>query len=143
MNVKHALGAAALVVALAGCGGASNSSGAASGQATAAPAATTAPAAATAAKPAAATTPGAATTPAAGAQAAGGKVNANTATIDQLTAAFTAAGISNASRWAREVDEYRPYPANDPNLAKLRQNLAKYNPGQETVDKIVATLSVS
>jgi len=70
------------------------------------------------------------------------KVPANTATSAELVAAFTAAGISNPANWAREVIEYRPYPTNDPNLANLRQNLAKYNPGPGVVDAIVATLSV-
>jgi hypothetical protein len=41
------------------------------------------------------------------------------------------------------VQEYRPYPTNDPTFAKLRQNLAKYNPGPGVVDAIVATLSLS
>ena len=40
----------------------------------------------------------------------------------------------------KEVVEYRPYPADDPNLTTLRENLAKYNPGQETTDKIVSAL---
>jgi hypothetical protein len=70
------------------------------------------------------------------------KVNANTATRAEMTTAFTAAGISNASRWALEVEEYRPYPTNDPNMAKLRQNLAKYNPGPGVVDAIIASLSL-
>lgn len=70
------------------------------------------------------------------------KVNANTATRAEMTTAFTAAGISNASRWALEVEEYRPYPTNDPNMAKLRQNLAKYNPGPGVVDSIIAALSL-
>ena len=70
------------------------------------------------------------------------KVNANTASIPELQAAFEAAGISNAARWAREVDEYRPYPTNDPSFAKLRGELAKYNPGTETLEKILGTLSL-
>ena len=70
------------------------------------------------------------------------KVSANNATNVQLVAAFTAAGIPNASSWAREVQEYRPYDAGDANLTKLRQNLAKYNPAAGVVDKIVATLSL-
>ncbi len=70
------------------------------------------------------------------------KVNANTASRAEMTAAFTAAGISNASRWALEVEEYRPYPTNDPNMAKLRQNLVKYNPGPGVVDGIVSALSL-
>lgn len=75
-------------------------------------------------------------------EAATGTVSANNATIAELTAAFEAAGISNASRWAREVDEYRPYPDDDPDLPKLRGELAKYNPGPGVVDAIVATLSL-
>ena len=70
------------------------------------------------------------------------KVNANTATQAELQAAFTAAGITNAGRWAVEVVEYRPYPTDDPTFAKLRGELAKYNPGQATVDQIIATLTL-
>ena len=73
---------------------------------------------------------------------AGQKVNANSASVAELQRAFEAAGISNAARWAREVEEYRPYPTNDPTFAKLRQELAKYNPGPGVVDQIVATLSL-
>jgi hypothetical protein len=68
------------------------------------------------------------------------KVSANKATRDELLAAFQAAGIPNASQWVREVMEYRPYPADDPNFGKLRGELAKYNPGPGVVDTIVATL---
>ena len=71
---------------------------------------------------------------------ASGKVSANKATRAELQAAFAAAGISNPASWAREVEEYRPYPSNDPNFPKLRQELAKYNPGPGVVDKIIATL---
>ena len=70
------------------------------------------------------------------------KVNANTATRAELTAAFQAAGISNPSRWAMEVEEYRPYPTNDPGLSKLRQNLAKHKPGPGVTDAIIAALNV-
>lgn len=69
------------------------------------------------------------------------KVSANTASEGDIAAALKAAGVSNSDRWAEEVVEYRPYPADDPNLGKLRDNLAKYNPGQETVDKIVSALT--
>jgi hypothetical protein len=70
------------------------------------------------------------------------KVNANTATQAELQAAFTAAGISSPAQWAREVAEYRPYPTDDPTFAKLRGELAKYNPSPATVDQIVATLAL-
>ena len=69
------------------------------------------------------------------------KVSANTASEDEIAQALTTAGESNPGRWAEEVVEYRPYPADDPDLGKLRQNLAKYNPGQETTDKIVSALT--
>ena len=73
--------------------------------------------------------------------AAGTKVSANTASEDEIAAALESAGVSNADRWAEEVVEYRPYPADDPNLTELRDNLAKYNPGQETTDLIVSALA--
>jgi len=72
---------------------------------------------------------------------AGAKVSANTASEDEITQALTAAGVSNPGRWAEEVVEYRPYPSDDLDLTKLRQNLAKYNPGEETTDKIVSALT--
>ena len=68
------------------------------------------------------------------------KVSANTASDSEIESALAAAGVSNPGRWAHEVVEYRPYPTDDPNLQKLRDNLAKYNPGEETVDKIVSAL---
>ena len=73
--------------------------------------------------------------------AAGSKVSANTASEEEIATALDSAGVSNADRWAEEVVEYRPYPADDANLTKLRDNLAKYNPGQETTDKIVSALT--
>ena len=69
------------------------------------------------------------------------KVSANTASQNDIEAALRGAGVSHPARWAAEVVEYRPYPADDANLNKLRENLAKYNPGQETVDKIVSALT--
>ena len=87
---------------------------------------------------------GESTTPAtssAQAAPAGEKVSANTATVDDIAAALDAAGVPNADRWAHEVEEYRPYPPDDPNLTKLRDNLAKYNPGEDTVNKIVSALT--
>ncbi len=68
------------------------------------------------------------------------KVSANSASADDIATALKAAGVSSPKRWAAEVVEYRPYSNDDSDLAKLRQNLAKYNPGQPTVDKIVSTL---
>ena len=142
MNIKYAIATAAMIATLAACGGTTStgstaakpitvpSTPAAAVQSTAAPSIST-----VAAVPA--TVAVANAVPAARATT---KVNANTATMAELQAAFDAAGIPNAARWAREVDEYRPYATNDPTFAKLQKELAKYNPGQATVDKIIATL---
>ncbi|MER6947549.1 hypothetical protein ABT294_26305 [Nonomuraea sp. NPDC000554] len=82
-----------------------------------------------------------ASTSTASASGQAGKVSANTADESQIAAALQAAGVANAERWAREVVEYRPYDAGDSDLTSLRQNLAKYNPGEETVHKIVSALT--
>jgi hypothetical protein len=113
--------AGVIAVGLTGCGGSTSTP---SGPSPAAPATS-----------AAATGSGTGTaTPAAP------KVSANTASEDEIAAALEKAGVSSPERWAEEVVEYRPYPADDPGLTKLRENLAKYNPGEETTDKIVSAL---
>jgi DNA uptake protein ComE-like DNA-binding protein len=73
--------------------------------------------------------------------AAVSNVNANTATVAELQAAFEAVGIPNADKWAREVEEYRPYPA-DPTWAQLRQELGKYNIDPVVLEQIIAILEV-
>ena len=70
---------------------------------------------------------------------AGGKVNINSASTSELEKAFDAIGVTNARRWAREVDEYRPYPK-DPDFGKLRQELGKYNISPEILALIISTL---
>ncbi|MEV0197897.1 hypothetical protein [Nonomuraea sp. NPDC050691] len=98
-------------------------------------------AACSASEPAPAATVSAGTTAGATAGAATGKVSANTADESRIAAALKAAGVDNPERWAEEVVEYRPYAADDADLTSLRQNLAKYNPGEDTVDKIVSALT--
>ena len=116
-----------------------------SGAAPAPPASTSAPAQAPAATTAPSTSGGAATAPttapAPGGAATTAKVSANKASKDDLTKAFEAAGVPNAARMAGEVEEYRPYPTDDANLTKLRQNLVKYNLGAGVVDKMVSVLT--
>jgi hypothetical protein len=73
---------------------------------------------------------------------AAGKVSANKASASEITAALQAAGVPNASRWAREVEEYRPYATDDSSFSKLRGELAKYNPSPDVVNKIVSALSL-
>ena len=74
--------------------------------------------------------------------ASGVKLSANSASRLELAAAFEAAGISNASKWAREVEEYRPYAVDDAEYSKLRGELAKYNPAPGVVDSIIALLEL-
>jgi len=119
-----------LAIGLAACSGA----GAAS-----TPSATTSTTASSAAT--SITTASTATPSSAASAAATTKVNANTATVEELQAAFEAAGISNADRWAREVAEYRPYPS-DPTWAQLRQELGKYNIDPAVLEQIIAVLDV-
>lgn len=69
------------------------------------------------------------------------KVSANTASEEELKAALEAAGVPNAAKWVDEIVEYRPYPADDPTLARLRQKIAKYNPGPDVIEKIVSVLT--
>jgi DNA uptake protein ComE-like DNA-binding protein len=73
--------------------------------------------------------------------AATGTVNANTASVDELQAAFAAAGVSNAGRWARDVADYRPYES-DPTWARLRQELGKYNIDPTVIEQILGVLTV-
>ena len=116
----------AAAVAIAACGGAA-SSGVVDPTATAA-ITTVAPAATSAS--------------AATASSTAAKASANNASAAQLQAAFEAGGVPNASRWVIEVQEYRPYPVDDPTFAKLKSNLAKYNPSAETLSRILAALSL-
>lgn len=116
--VMAAIGAVVLGTSLAACGGST-------------PAYSSAPApAATAEIPAEPGQPG---------QNAA-KMSANSASEAELVTALRAAGVSNPERWAEEIIEYRPYASDDVNMAKLRQNLAKYNPGQQTLEKILSAL---
>jgi DNA uptake protein ComE-like DNA-binding protein len=148
--MRHTIKLAGLAVtgalALAACGGSSSDNPAVSGAQTAA-STTTVVAASGATTPTTAATATTAATPTTEAPTAttapaATKVSANNASQAELQKAFEAAGISNASRWVTEVMEYRPYPTNDPTFAKLRQNLAKYNPAPGLVDQIIATLSL-
>jgi hypothetical protein len=90
--------------------------------------------------PAGSVAPASSTAPDPSSATAVGKVSANTASQSEIAAALAAAGVPNADRWAREVTEYRPYPANDPTLQVLQDNLAKYNPDPGTLAGILSAL---
>ena len=131
-------------IAVAGCSDNTDDDTDATGQASATPVAAQNTGASPTASSTAASSPSAsaASPTASPTAAAASKVSANNATRAQVQAALEAAGVPNPGQWAREVEEYRPYPANDPDMAKLRQNLAKYNPGPGVVDKIISALSL-
>lgn len=67
------------------------------------------------------------------------RVDPNTASVEELTAALEAAGVPNAERWAREVEEHRPYNG-AADLVRLRQELNKSNIDEATFAKIVSVL---
>jgi hypothetical protein len=149
MRLKALTATVSLAALLAACGGASATP--TPKPATPAPPAATQPAATAEATDATlgdsdtdtdggGTDAGASVVPAGSVTPGATKVSANTASAAELVAALTAAGVSNASRWADEIAEYRPYDASDANLEKLRTELEKYNPGQATIDAIVSVL---
>jgi hypothetical protein len=98
----------------------------------------------TAATPGSSAVPGASGTTQPSSAAAGsataGRVSANAASAQALIDALTAAGVPNPDRWAKEIQEYRPYDAADATLQKLQDNLAKYNPDPATLAAILSTL---
>lgn len=68
------------------------------------------------------------------------KVSANDASPEELRASLAAAGVKDPQRWAAEVEKYRPYPVDDPELTKLRNELAKDNPDPGMLEKILGAL---
>ena len=74
--------------------------------------------------------------------AAGAQVDANTASVAEIQSALEKAGVSNASRWAKEIEEYRPYTSADI-ASKLGTELGKYGVDQATLTKILGALKVS
>ncbi|MEP7161078.1 MAG: hypothetical protein ABI746_08230, partial [Dermatophilaceae bacterium] len=63
------------------------------------------------------------------------------ASVDQITQALTAAGVDNAARWAKEIEEYRPYTADNLSSTVTRE-LGKYGIDNATLAKILATVKV-
>ena len=67
------------------------------------------------------------------------KINPNTASTSELAAAFEAAGVPNADKWAHEVEEYGPYTPDsiEPTLTK---ELGKYGIDDATLATILSVL---
>lgn len=81
-------------------------------------------------------------TPSTSDAATGGKLSANNATVEELEAAFAAAGISNPGAWAHDVEHHRPFPADDTEFAKLRRGLAEHNAAPDVVETIIGLLKL-
>ncbi len=81
-------------------------------------------------------------TPAAGDAATAGKISANNATVEELEAALAAAGISNPGAWAHDIEHHRPFPADDPEFAKLRRGLEEHNAAPDVVETIIGLLKL-
>jgi hypothetical protein len=143
MALRRPLAAALVglaVCSLAACGSSGSRTKASSSTTAASASGTGASAPPSSAAPSSVPTGGAAgTTPPPAAKSS--KVNANAASQTDLATAFQSVGVPNADRWAKEVDEYKPYP-NDPMWAKLRQELGKYNIAPDTLAKILSVLEV-
>lgn len=124
LRIPLAAALAAAALTFAACGSGDDSSGN--------DAATTAPAAVTTVET---------TDTGGGVEITTGTVSANTASTDELIAALEANGVDNAAQWAREIEEYRPYDMADPELTHLQDELAKYNPDPDQLQKILDTLT--
>jgi len=70
------------------------------------------------------------------------KVSANHAGVAAMTLTFQATGVSDARRWARRVEQQRPYPESDPSFAALRARLAPFHPSAATMERIVSALEL-
>ncbi len=136
--VASAATVAILLGACSGSGGSGSSSGSGGSSSSGSTTSSTAPTSSSDAGSSSA--PGGSATAAGGATTASAKVSANTASEDEIKAALSAAGVKNASKWADEVVEYRPYPEDDPNLQKLQDNLEKYHPDPDTLQGILSAL---
>ena len=69
-----------------------------------------------------------------------GQVDPNTASQSQIQAAFEAAGVSNAGKWAKEVTEYGPYSP-DTISDTLTKELGKYGIDEQTLNTILSVLA--
>ncbi len=68
------------------------------------------------------------------------RLSANFASREELRAAFAAAGILNAAKWAEIIEEARPYQGQDGNLVIVRANLREAGATAEEVEAIARLL---
>ncbi len=68
--------------------------------------------------------------------------NANTATVAEITAAFSSAGVPDAEKWAAQVVEHRPYSGTD-GWSALRQDLDQDTIDDATFSKITSVLQAT
>ncbi len=68
------------------------------------------------------------------------KLNVNTASVNEMRAAFAAVGILGAVAWAAAIEDARPYPADDVSWLKLRAALSKAGAPSTSVEQIIVLL---
>lgn len=68
------------------------------------------------------------------------RIDPNTASQSQIQAAFEAAGVSNAGKWAQEVTEYGPYTP-ETISDTLTKELGKYGIDEQTLNTILSVLA--
>ncbi|MBC2638273.1 MULTISPECIES: hypothetical protein [unclassified Rhodococcus (in: high G+C Gram-positive bacteria)] len=129
MTSRLALIAAPLLVVVAIVSGCSSGNGDGSGNST--PSASAVPSTSTAARSSSTDSTTGATV---------SQVDPNTASESQIAAAFTAAGVANADKWAKEVTEYGPYTP-DTISDTLTKELGKYGIDQQTLHTILGVLA--
>jgi len=78
---------------------------------------------------------------AAGPAGARDRVAIHTASQQDIAELLKANGVSNPGQWAQIVMAYRPYPPNDPTLAKLRRVLLQYHADPDTLARTLNALT--
>lgn len=69
------------------------------------------------------------------------RIAIHTASQQDIAATLKSNGVDNPGEWAQIVMAYRPYPANDPSLAKLRRVLLQYHADPDTIAKTLNSLT--
>lgn len=68
-------------------------------------------------------------------------LNVNTASVNEMRAAFATAGILGAAEWAATIEDGRPYLADDASWSKLRGVLSKAGAPNASIERIIALLT--
>jgi hypothetical protein len=70
----------------------------------------------------------------------GQRTSIATASIQDLSASLRANGVNDPEHWSKVIVQFRPYPANDAGMAKLKTVLGRYQADPDTTGKITNAL---